>query len=73
MADRQGYDLRAEMLETLMEKVESDRFPSTTMLDWIEELLTPEELPIYAEALLRRIREDTYPSIPMIARLKRLA
>ncbi len=69
----EGYDLRAEMLETLMEKIESDRFPSTTMLDWIEELLTPEELPIYAESLLRRIREDNYPSIPMIARLKRLS
>ena len=72
MADRQGYDLRAEMFQTLMEKVESDRFPSTTMLDDIEELLTPEELPIYAEALLRRIRADTYPSVPMINRLKKL-
>jgi hypothetical protein len=72
MADRQGYDLRAEMFETLMEKVETDRFPSTTMLDWIEEILTPEELPIYAEALLRRIREDTYPSVPMINRLMKL-
>jgi len=70
MAER--YDLRAEMFETLMEKVESDRYPSSTMLDWIEELLTPEELPIYTEALLRRIREDNYPSIPMIARLKKL-
>ena len=73
MADREDFDLRAEMFQTLMEKVESDQYPSTTMLDWIEELLTPEELPIYAESLLRRIREDTYPSIPMIARLKRLA
>ena len=72
MADRQSYDLRAEMVDALMEKVETDPYPSTTMLDWIEELLTPEELPIYAESLLRRIREDTYPSIPMIARLKRL-
>ena len=72
MADRQGYDLRAEMLEVLMEKVESDQYPSTTMLDWIEELLTPEELPRYAESLLNRIRSDTYPSIPMIARLKKL-
>ncbi len=73
MADREDFDLRAEMFQTLMEKVESDQYPSTTMLDWIEELLTPEELPIYAESLLRRIRSDTYPSIPMIARLKRLA
>jgi hypothetical protein len=73
MADRERYDLRAEMVDALMEKVENDTYPSSTMLDWIEELLTPEELPRYAESLLNRIRSDTYPSIPMIARLKRLA
>ena len=35
-------------------------------------MLTPDELPRYAESLLSRIRSDNYPSIPMIARLKRL-
>jgi hypothetical protein len=56
-----------------MEKVDSDPYPSTTMLNYIEELMTPEELPRYAESLLRRIQADNFPSIPMIARLKRLA
>ena len=68
----QRYDLRAEMVDALMEKVETDTYPSTTMLDWIEEMLTPDELPRYAESLLSRIRSDNFPSIPMIARLKRL-
>ena len=65
-------NLRAEMVDALMEKVETDPYPSTTMLDWIEEMLTPDELPRYAESLLSRIRSDNFPSIPMIARLKRL-
>ncbi len=67
------YDLRAEMLMMLLQKVEEDRFPSSTMLDWIEELLTPDDVPLYAETLLRRIRSDKFPSIPMMYRLKKLA
>ena len=72
MADRQSFDLRAEMVDALMEKVETDPYPSNTMLNYIEELITPDELPRYAESLLSRIRSDNFPSIPMIARLKRL-
>jgi hypothetical protein len=68
----QRYDLRAEMVDALMEKVETDQYPSNTMLDYIEEMLTPDELPRYAESLLNRIRSDNFPSIPMIARLKKL-
>jgi len=72
MASSQGFDLRAEMVDALMEKVETDPYPSNTMLNYIEEMLTPEELPRYAGALLERIRSDNFPSIPMIARLKKL-
>jgi hypothetical protein len=72
MADRQSFDLRAEIVDALMEKVDTDPYPSTTMLNYIEELMTPDELPRYAGALLERIRTDNFPSIPMIARLKRL-
>lgn len=67
------YDLREEMLDMLLQKVASDRYPSYTMLNMIEELLTPEDVPVYAETLLSKMREETYPSIPLIARLKRLA
>ena len=72
MADRQSFDLRAEIVDALMEKVDTDPYPSNTMLNYIEELMTPDELPRYAESLLSRIRSDNFPSIPMIARLKRL-
>ena len=68
-----SYDVRAEMLEALLQKVGGDRFPSATMLDWIEELLTPEDVPIYVELLLDRVRAENFPSIPMMARIKRLA
>jgi len=72
MADRQSFDLRAEIVDALMEKVDTDPYPSNTMLNYIEELMTADELPRYAESLLSRIRSDNFPSIPMIARLKRL-
>ena len=72
MADRQSFDLRAEIVDALMEKVDTDPYPSNTMLNFIEELMTPDELPRYAGALLERIRSDNFPSIPMIARLKKL-
>lgn len=68
-----NYDARAEMVRTLLQKVEEDPYPSSTMLDMIEEMLTPEELPAYAEALLNRVRSERFPSIPMLNRLKNIA
>ena len=68
-----GYDPRAELLEVLLSKVKEDPYPSVTMLDTIEELLTPEELPGYTALLVQRIAADRFPSIPMIDRLKALA
>ncbi len=72
MAQQNGYDLREQILEMLLQKVDEDTYPSYTMLDMIEELLTPDDVPVYAEVLLRKMRDETYPSIPMIARLKNL-
>lgn len=65
----QDYDVRSELLETLMEKVRADHYPSTTMLDMIESLLTPEDLPEYVEELLDRIRDDEFPSMDMLRRV----
>ncbi len=63
---------RAALVEALLEKVQNDRYPSITMLNQIESLLTPDETPAYVVMLQERIREDTYPSIPLIKRLVRL-
>jgi len=72
MANGEQDDVRSQLLETLMDKVEDDPYPSNTMLDMIESLLRPDEVSAYAEALLARIREDQFPSIPMIKRVQGL-
>src|SRR5512139_3709959 len=72
MARDEQYDVRKEILRVLMQKVANDQYPSTTMLDMIEEMLTPDEVPAYAELLMERIRGDKYPSIPMMNRVMAL-
>ena len=72
MAD-EATDLHREVLRTLLEKVEEDPYPSVTMLDLIEEMLRPEEVPVYAEILLDKIRGDRFPSLDMLQRVQALA
>ncbi|WP_043499564.1 hypothetical protein [Georgenia sp. SUBG003] len=74
MADQDAhrYDTRKELLRALLDKVQEDRYPSATMLDTIESLLEPREVPWYAEELLSRVREDKFPSIDMIRRVENL-
>lgn len=73
MARDAEYDVRREMLRLLLSKVADDPYPSTTMLDMIEEMLTPEEVPAYAELLMQKIRRDRFPSVPMMNRLAKFA
>lgn len=72
MATTTNEDARGELVTTLLQKVRDDRYPSTTMLDMIEGLLTPEEMPAYVVLLQQRLREDQYPSIPLLKRLQAL-
>ena len=65
-------DARGALVQTLLEKVRDDPYPSSTMLDLIEELLTPEEMPSYVVFLQQRLRDEQFPSIPMLKRLTAL-
>ena len=65
-------DARIELVTTLLQKVRDDTYPSTSMLDLIESLLTPEEQPTYVVLLQDKIREERYPSIPLLNRLAAL-
>jgi hypothetical protein len=65
-------DAREVLLDALLEKVADEPYPSATMLDQIEELLEPDEVQIYARMLVRKIRADAFPSIPMIRRIAAL-
>jgi hypothetical protein len=70
---RRQLTVREQVLDLLLEKVESDRYPSSSMLDDIERLLTPWRREDYAQVLLDKIRQDKYPSRAMIERLVRLS
>ena len=71
MADNHD-DVRVKLLQRLIDQVESDQYPSTTMMDTIEEMLTPDEVPNYAQVLVRKVADDQYPSIGMIRRIRDL-
>jgi hypothetical protein len=66
-------DIRDAVLDMLLEKVDNDRYPSTTMLDDIERILTPWRREDYADVLMAKVRADRFPSHDMIERLLRLA
>ena len=72
MAETQ-YDVRSELLKNLLSKVEQDPYPSLTMLNLIEELLTPDEVPQYARLLLEKVADEQFPSVSMLARIRDLA
>ena len=65
--------IRDAVLDLLLEKVDGDRYPSTTMLDDIERILTPWRRDDYAEVLMAKIRTDRFPSHDMVERLLRLS
>ncbi len=72
MAETQ-YDVRSELLKNLLSKVEQDPYPSLTMLNLIEELLTPDEVPQYARLLLEKVADEQFPSVSMLSRIRDLA
>ena len=72
MAVQRGYDLRSEILQELWRRVEADTYPTATLMDRIERLLQPDEVPDYAELLMQKIRPDLHPSIDLINRVVRL-
>jgi hypothetical protein len=53
--------------------VKQDRFPSSTMLDTIEELLVPGDVPRYARVLLSKVADEQFPSLAMIRRIRDLS
>jgi hypothetical protein len=65
--------IRDAVLDILLEKVENDRYPSPSMLDDIERILTPWRREDYAEVLLAKVRNDRFPSHSMVERLLRLS
>jgi hypothetical protein len=62
-------DVRGEVVNLLIEKIASDRNPSVTVMNLVEELLAPDDVPAYAEVLMDKVKTERSPSISMIRRL----
>lgn len=73
MTDRETGDPRAILVDLLLRKVAADPFPSNTMMDYLEELLLPDEVPAYVAVLAQKMRDEQFPSISMLRRLMNLA
>ena len=60
-------DVRGEVVDLLIEKIASDRNPSVTMMNLVEQLLAPDDVQAYAAVLMDKVKTEKHPSISMIA------
>ena len=67
---RDELDARSEVVHLLLDKVAEDNYPSTTMLDLIEEMVGEGERAAYISVLWDKVRDDTYPSLALMTRLR---
>jgi hypothetical protein len=65
----EGVDVRGEVVDMLLEKIASDRNPSATMMNLVEDLLAPDDVPAYVGILMDKVKTDKYPSYSMLRRL----
>jgi hypothetical protein len=65
-------DVRGEVVDMLIERIASDRNPSVTMMNLVEQLLEPDDVPAYVAVLMDKVETDRYPSFSMIRRLMTL-
>lgn len=72
MPEQSEFDVRREIVTLLMDKVHRDTFPSNAMMDSIEQLMDPEEIPAYAGVLMEKVRDSEFPSLELIKRLRNL-
>jgi hypothetical protein len=64
-----SVDVRGELVELLLQKIASDRRPSATVMNLVEDLLAPDDVPAYVGILMDKVKTDKYPSYSMLRRL----
>lgn len=65
-------EIRDDFVTLLIERVSRDPFPSTTMLDLIEQSMAPDHVAQYAQALMDKIEHDQFPSLALMDRVRAL-
>jgi hypothetical protein len=66
-----GIDVRGEVVDLLLEKIPSDHNPSVTMMNVVEELLAPDDVPAYVGDSVGQGKDREVPELgpapPVIA------
>ena len=65
--------VRQALLDKLISQIDEDPYPSVTMMNMVEEMLSPWDVERYADVLLDKIKDERFPSIDMLNRLRNLA
>ena len=65
-------DVHDELFTTLLRKIQRDPYPSSTMMDMIEDLADEEQRAAYCQVLMEKVQQDEYPSLDLIRRVKSL-
>jgi hypothetical protein len=72
----QPEQIRAQLHDAfygaLIDKIRADRYPSSTMMDMVEEGMEGHELQEYVGALLEKVEADRFPSVNMLRRIQNL-
>jgi hypothetical protein len=70
MNDRQEAQVLLSRL--LLDKIQSDTYPSTTQMDLLEQVIPRALASEYFDVLLEKVAADQWPSNSLLARLSRL-
>ena len=60
--------VRRRVLSLLLDKVSEDTYPSSMMLDMVEQLLTPDDVETYIDVLMDKLEGENYPSNSILMR-----
>ena len=66
---RKSVTIRDEMVDMLLERIAAERNPSVSMMDLVEQLLAPDEVPVYVWILWDKVKNERFPNLNLMRRL----
>lgn len=70
MNDRQ--EAQEALVRLMLDKLRRDRYPSSTQMDLLEQVIPRSLAPQYFDVLLEKVASDQWPSNSLLARMGRL-
>jgi hypothetical protein len=67
-----NIEARVALAGILLEKIRTERYPSSTQMSIVEQVLPPQLLSGYLEVLLEKVAQENRPSITMLHRIARV-